>query len=167
MERVRLAAVPMLREAAPMLRAAPAAPRRAATRQHAALLPAGPPHRRSGLLGRCRRPPAAHPLPRLLPDLPPPLPCAPRRPAGKSTLMNLLAGDLTPTQGEQRRSHKLRVGRYAQHFVDALKMDETPVDYLLSRFPESGGWRGCSVCTNVWGRGRGGTKAGCADLVCV
>ena len=35
-------------------------------------------------------------------------------PAGKSTLMNLLAGDLTPTSGEQRRSHKLRVGRYAQ-----------------------------------------------------
>lgn len=34
--------------------------------------------------------------------------------AGKSTLMNLLAGDLTPTEGEQRRSHKLRVGRYAQ-----------------------------------------------------
>lgn len=58
--------------------------------------------------------------------------------AGKSTLMNLLAGDLTPTEGEQRRSHKLRVGRYAQHFVDALKMDETPVDYLLSRYPESG-----------------------------
>ncbi len=28
--------------------------------------------------------------------------------------MNLLAGDLTPTEGEQRRSHKLRVGRYAQ-----------------------------------------------------
>ena len=52
--------------------------------------------------------------------------------------MNLLAGDLTPTAGEQRRSHKLRVGRYAQHFVDALKMDETPVDYLLTRFPESG-----------------------------
>lgn len=52
--------------------------------------------------------------------------------------MNLLAGDLTPTQGEQRRSHKLRVGRYAQHFVDALRMDETPVEYLLSRFPESG-----------------------------
>ena len=64
----------------------------------------------------------------------------PPTPAGKSTLMNLLAGDLTPTQGEQRRSHKLRVGRYAQHFVDALKMDETPVDYLLTRFPESGAW---------------------------
>lgn len=53
--------------------------------------------------------------------------------AGKSTLMNLLAGDLNPTAGEQRRSHKLRVGRYAQHFVDALKYDETPVEYLLMR----------------------------------
>ena len=47
--------------------------------------------------------------------------------------MNLLAGDLNPTQGEQRRSHKLRVGRYAQHFVDALRYDETPVEYLLMR----------------------------------
>ena len=68
--------------------------------------------------------------------------------AGKSTLMNLLAGDLVPTQGEQRRSHKLRVGRYAQHFVDALRMDETPVDYLLSRYPESGA---CVCCVRVVG----------------
>jgi ATP-binding cassette subfamily F protein 1 len=58
--------------------------------------------------------------------------------AGKTTLMNLLAGDLQPTHGEQRRSHKLRVGRYAQHFVDALSFDETPVEYLLRRFPEAG-----------------------------
>jgi ATP-binding cassette, subfamily F, member 1 len=58
--------------------------------------------------------------------------------AGKTTLMNLLAGDLTPTAGEQRRSHSLRVGRYAQHFVDALQMDDTPVEYLMRRFPTSG-----------------------------
>ncbi|GJN31865.1 hypothetical protein PR202_gb20316 [Eleusine coracana subsp. coracana] len=32
--------------------------------------------------------------------------------AGKSTLLNLLAGDLTPTEGEVRRSQKLRIGRY-------------------------------------------------------
>ena len=47
-----------------------------------------------------------------------------------------LAGDIDPTQGEFRKSHKLRIGRYAQHFVDALQMDETPVEYLLHRYPE-------------------------------
>ncbi|TYI10307.1 hypothetical protein ES332_A09G133100v1 [Gossypium tomentosum] len=38
--------------------------------------------------------------------------------AGKSTLLNLIAGDLVPTEGEVRRSQKLRIGRYSQHFVD-------------------------------------------------
>ena len=60
--------------------------------------------------------------------------------AGKSTLLNLLAGDLSPSSGEQRRSHKLRVGRYSQHFVDVLQsetgaMDENPVEYLLRLHP--------------------------------
>ncbi len=59
--------------------------------------------------------------------------------AGKTTLMNLLAGDLTPTGGDQRKSHKLRIGRYAQHFVDALSFNVSPVEYLMSRFPEAGG----------------------------
>lgn len=58
--------------------------------------------------------------------------------AGKTTLMNLLAGDLEPTNGEQRKSHKLRIGRYNQHFVDALSFDTSPVEYLLSKFPTSG-----------------------------
>ena len=44
-----------------------------------------------------------------------------------------LSGDLQPTYGDSRKSHTLRVGRYAQHFVDALQMDETPVEYLLRR----------------------------------
>ena len=47
-----------------------------------------------------------------------------------------MAGDIDPTCGEFRKSHKLRIGRYAQHFVDALQMDETPVEYLLHRYPE-------------------------------
>ncbi|WPT16042.1 ABC transporter F family member 4 [Picochlorum sp. SENEW3] len=50
--------------------------------------------------------------------------------AGKTTLMNLLAGDLEPTDGDQRKSHKLRIGRYNQHFVDALAFDVSPVEYL-------------------------------------
>lgn len=59
--------------------------------------------------------------------------------AGKSTLLNLLAGDLTPTEGESRQSQKLRVGRYSQHFVDSLTMDETPVQYLLRLHPDQEG----------------------------
>ncbi|GAB2222292.1 hypothetical protein Drorol1_Dr00013504 [Drosera rotundifolia] len=55
--------------------------------------------------------------------------------AGKSTLLNLLAGDLVPTEGEVRRSQKLRIGRYSQHFVDLLTMEETPVHYLLRLHP--------------------------------
>ncbi|KAL5758079.1 hypothetical protein ACOSP7_020690 [Xanthoceras sorbifolium] len=59
--------------------------------------------------------------------------------AGKSTLLNLLAGDLFPTEGEVRRSQKLRIGRYSQHFVDLLTMEETPVQYLLRLHPDQEG----------------------------
>ena len=54
---------------------------------------------------------------------------------GSSSLKDSLvpAGDIQPTQGEFRKSHTLRVGRYAQHFVDALQMDENPVEYLLHK----------------------------------
>uniref|UniRef100_A0A0E0KFG6 ABC transporter domain-containing protein n=1 Tax=Oryza punctata TaxID=4537 RepID=A0A0E0KFG6_ORYPU len=59
--------------------------------------------------------------------------------AGKSTLLNLLAGDLTPTEGEVRRSQKLRIGRYSQHFVDLLTMEENAVQYLLRLHPDQEG----------------------------
>jgi ATP-binding cassette subfamily F protein 1 len=59
--------------------------------------------------------------------------------AGKSTLLNLLAGDLQPTEGTSRQSQKLRVGRYSQHFVDSLTMDETAVQYLLRLYPDQEG----------------------------
>ncbi|CAL5197562.1 unnamed protein product [Lathyrus oleraceus] len=59
--------------------------------------------------------------------------------AGKSTLLNLLAGDLNPKEGEVQRSQKLRIGRYSQHFVDLLTMDETPVQYLLRLHPDQEG----------------------------
>ncbi|KAG8051913.1 hypothetical protein GUJ93_ZPchr0001g32521 [Zizania palustris] len=59
--------------------------------------------------------------------------------AGKSTLLNLLAGDLTPCEGEVRRSQKLRIGRYSQHFVDLLTMEENAVQYLLRIHPDQEG----------------------------
>nr|POE62158.1 abc transporter f family member 4 [Quercus suber] len=59
--------------------------------------------------------------------------------AGKTTLLNLLAGDLVATNGEVRRSQKLRIGRYSQHFVDLLTMEETPVQYLRRLHPDQKG----------------------------
>lgn len=57
---------------------------------------------------------------------------------GKTTLMNLLGGELEPTEGWSKRSHRLRIGRYSQHFVDQLAYDVHPVQYLLDKFPEAG-----------------------------
>ncbi|EFH47967.1 hypothetical protein ARALYDRAFT_350745 [Arabidopsis lyrata subsp. lyrata] len=48
--------------------------------------------------------------------------------------------DLDPTEGDVRRSQKLRIGRYSQHFVDQLKMEETPVQYLLRLHPDQEGY---------------------------
>ncbi|KAI3862071.1 hypothetical protein MKX03_001514 [Papaver bracteatum] len=56
--------------------------------------------------------------------------------AGKYTLLNLLAGDLVPTSGEVRKSPKFRIGRYSQHFMNLLTMEETPVKYLLRLHPD-------------------------------
>ena len=40
-----------------------------------------------------------------------------------------------PSAGDFRKGRNLRIGRYAQHFVDALQMDESPVEYLLNKYP--------------------------------
>lgn len=53
---------------------------------------------------------------------------------GKSTLLNLITGDLTPTAGRVVCNPRLRIGRYNQHFVDQLPMDKSPVEYLTSEY---------------------------------
>jgi ATP-binding cassette subfamily F protein 1 len=53
---------------------------------------------------------------------------------GKSTLLNLICGDLDPTTGELVTNRFLRVGRYAQHFMEVLPMKATAVEYLRERF---------------------------------
>ncbi|KAF8696792.1 hypothetical protein HU200_036429 [Digitaria exilis] len=61
--------------------------------------------------------------------------------AGKSTILKLLAGDLEPTEGQVRRSQKLRIGQYSQHFVEELKnvTDKNAVEYLLELHPDQEG----------------------------
>jgi ATP-binding cassette subfamily F protein 3 len=49
---------------------------------------------------------------------------------GKSTLAKLLAGKLAPAAGGVVRSGKLRIGYFAQHQVEELHLDETPLDHV-------------------------------------
>jgi ATP-binding cassette, subfamily F, member 1 len=50
---------------------------------------------------------------------------------GKSTLLNLLIGDLEVVEGDVVRNRFLKVGKYSQHFVDVLPMDKRPVDFIM------------------------------------
>jgi ATP-binding cassette subfamily F protein 3 len=49
---------------------------------------------------------------------------------GKSTLSKLLAGKLEPMGGRVTKARKLRVGYFAQHQLDELHADETPLDHI-------------------------------------
>ena len=57
---------------------------------------------------------------------------------GKSTLSKLLAGKLKLTEGQFTSSSKLRIGYFAQHQVDELQIDETPLQHLQSLRPGEG-----------------------------
>jgi ATP-binding cassette subfamily F protein 3 len=50
--------------------------------------------------------------------------------AGKSTLVKAIAGDLAPAGGELRRGAGLAIGYFAQHQLDQLRPDETPLQHL-------------------------------------
>jgi ATP-binding cassette subfamily F protein 2 len=56
--------------------------------------------------------------------------------AGKTTLQKLMCGLLEATDGTISRNGHLRIVRFAQHFVDQLPMDKTPIEYIQSTFPE-------------------------------
>ncbi|MBN9886644.1 ABC-F family ATP-binding cassette domain-containing protein [Salipiger abyssi] len=56
---------------------------------------------------------------------------------GKSTLSKLLADRLPLMQGKMTRSSKLRIGYFAQHQVDELHLDETPLQHLQRERPDT------------------------------
>ncbi|MGO4915473.1 ABC-F family ATP-binding cassette domain-containing protein [Pseudogemmobacter sp. W21_MBD1_M6] len=57
---------------------------------------------------------------------------------GKSTLAKLLSDRLKPMSGSMITSNKLRIGFFAQHQVDELYVDETPLQHLLRERPLEG-----------------------------
>ncbi len=88
---------------------------------------------------------------------------------GKSTLAKLISGRLKPMAGQLVHSSKLRIGYFAQHQVDELYVDETPIDHVRRLRPSKtpaqlrailGGFGiGAEQAETLVGRLSGGQKA--------
>ena len=88
---------------------------------------------------------------------------------GKSTLAKLISGRLKPLTGQLVQSSKLRIGYFAQHQVDELYVDETPIDHVRRLRPSKtpaqlrailGGFGiGAEQAETLVGRLSGGQKA--------
>ncbi len=88
---------------------------------------------------------------------------------GKSTLSKLLAEKLKAMEGRVTRHSKLRIGYFAQHQVDELHIDETPLQHIQRLRPTEGQPRlrarlagfglGADQAETLVGRLSGGQKA--------
>ncbi|MGR3513424.1 MAG: ABC-F family ATP-binding cassette domain-containing protein [Paracoccaceae bacterium] len=88
---------------------------------------------------------------------------------GKSTLSKLLVGKLDPLGGRITRARKLRIGYFAQHQLDELHADETPLDHIRRERPDetpaklrarlAGFGIGADQAETVAGKLSGGQKA--------
>ncbi|RMC96208.1 ATP-binding cassette domain-containing protein [Aquitalea palustris] len=55
--------------------------------------------------------------------------------AGKSTLVKLLAGDLPQQAGELIKAQTLKIGYFAQHQLETLRVDESPLQHMQRLAP--------------------------------
>jgi ATP-binding cassette subfamily F protein 3 len=55
--------------------------------------------------------------------------------AGKSTLVRALAGDLSPLAGNVHVGPSVRIGYFAQHQLEQLELDSSPLDHLQQLAP--------------------------------
>ncbi|MEM9428940.1 MAG: ABC-F family ATP-binding cassette domain-containing protein [Pseudomonadota bacterium] len=94
---------------------------------------------------------------------------------GKSTLSKLLAERLRPMTGRRVASSKLRIGYFAQHQVDELELEETPIDHIRRLQPNetpakirarlAGGGIGAAIADTRVGQLSGGQKARLSLLI--
>ena len=94
---------------------------------------------------------------------------------GKSTLAKLLSDRLPLMAGRMTKSSKLRIGYFAQHQVDELFVDETPIEHLRRLRPAESPARlrarlagfglGPAQAETVVGRLSGGQKARLSLLI--
>ena len=60
-----------------------------------------------------------------------------RNGAGKSTLVKLLAGEKTVLAGRRLEGRHLKIGYFAQHQMELLRPDESPLQHLVRQEPQT------------------------------
>ena len=86
--------------------------------------------------------------------------------AGKSTLLKAIAGTLAPLAGERHTAQKLAIGYFAQHQVEQLRADESPLWHLAQDRSRRRASRSCatssaaSTSAATWRRSRSGRFSG-------
>ncbi|NXD18018.1 ABCF3 protein, partial [Nothocercus nigrocapillus] len=55
--------------------------------------------------------------------------------AGKSTMLKILMGELTPVRGIRHAHRNLKIGYFSQHHVDQLDLNISAVELLAKKFP--------------------------------
>lgn len=60
-----------------------------------------------------------------------------RNGAGKSTLIKLLAHELKPLDGKRIEGKDLKIGYFAQHQLEQLRSDESPLQHMLRLDPQT------------------------------
>ena len=53
---------------------------------------------------------------------------------GKSTLLNLVTGALSPIQGSISRYAGLKIAKYSQHSADQLPFDKSPLEFITDKY---------------------------------
>lgn len=53
---------------------------------------------------------------------------------GKTTLLKVLLGELDPVKGIRHAHRNLKIGYFAQHHIDALTMNCSPLELMASKF---------------------------------
>ncbi|KAI1329064.1 ABC transporter ATP-binding protein ARB1 [Xylariaceae sp. FL0255] len=54
---------------------------------------------------------------------------------GKSTLLRLMTGKISPTQGSVRKHTHLKLGMYSQHSAEQLDLTKSALDFVRDKFP--------------------------------